>query len=392
MPTLTKVPSGDGSHLEWSASTGPTRWQTVDDSIGSDDADSTYIFLSNTAGGTNTSTFDGFAHTGNPIEVTVVTRCRQAFGSGAEVFPCIVSGGTVYTDTGGVLSFSGSYTTISQAWDTNPATSAAWTWAEIDALQIGVDIVSLTAGQVVRCTQYYISVSHTESSIINETASGGVVCAGSSIPQPQFEFPSGGVVCAGSSQPQGLPASGGAVCGGISTLYINGSQVMPGVGIVAGGEAVSSITFVPSGGLVVAGSTLAGYGFIPSGGVVCGGSAVPGLGAAIDFGGVVCGGTAEVHTLAQPSSSGGVVIGSFFRRAITIPAGAVSADLSGFPLLVRADLDPEHASGVFFSFLDTSRNELPSELINYDVVSGRVYLVVKVDIPAASPTIVYLYY
>ena len=52
-----------------------------------------------------------------------------------------------------------SYATYSYQWNTNPETTNAWTWDEIDALQIGVDLRDAAEGIPTRCTQVYTEVS-----------------------------------------------------------------------------------------------------------------------------------------------------------------------------------------------------------------------------------------
>ncbi len=51
-----------------------------------------------------------------------------------------------------------SYDTYSYQWDYNPQTTQAWTWDEIDALQIGVGLRRPAVGEYTRCTQVYVEV------------------------------------------------------------------------------------------------------------------------------------------------------------------------------------------------------------------------------------------
>ena len=53
-----------------------------------------------------------------------------------------------------------SYVNFSKQWSANPNTGSSWTWAEIDALQIGVRLV-VEDGSV-RCTQVYVEVECAE--------------------------------------------------------------------------------------------------------------------------------------------------------------------------------------------------------------------------------------
>ncbi len=52
-----------------------------------------------------------------------------------------------------------SYATYSYQWDNNPQTSQAWTWDEIDALQIGVGLRRPVLDQSTLCTQVYTEVA-----------------------------------------------------------------------------------------------------------------------------------------------------------------------------------------------------------------------------------------
>ena len=59
------------------------------------------------------------------------------------------------------LTTSETYANISHIWTTNPNTGSAWTWAEIDALEIGVSLWGGPAEKYVRCTQVYVVVTYT---------------------------------------------------------------------------------------------------------------------------------------------------------------------------------------------------------------------------------------
>jgi hypothetical protein len=53
-----------------------------------------------------------------------------------------------------------SWVNYSKQWDTNPNTGSAWTWDEIDALEIGVALKG-GGGNSARCTQVYVEVDYT---------------------------------------------------------------------------------------------------------------------------------------------------------------------------------------------------------------------------------------
>jgi hypothetical protein len=62
-----------------------------------------------------------------------------------------------------------SYETYLQDWDFNPETSGDWTWAEIDALQIGVGLTRPAVAEYARCTQVYAEVGFEAPPLIGNT-------------------------------------------------------------------------------------------------------------------------------------------------------------------------------------------------------------------------------
>lgn len=53
-----------------------------------------------------------------------------------------------------------SYATYSYQWNINPNTGTAWTWAEVNALQVGLALRRPRVGQETRITQVYAEVSY----------------------------------------------------------------------------------------------------------------------------------------------------------------------------------------------------------------------------------------
>jgi hypothetical protein len=89
--------------------------------------------------------------------VCVSTQCYGYFK------PTIKTGGTVYYGTQTIRTTIG-WITYNYTWTANPQTGVAWTWDDIDALQIGIAMRVLggyydTAG----CTQVYVEVNYTPS-------------------------------------------------------------------------------------------------------------------------------------------------------------------------------------------------------------------------------------
>ncbi|MBA7473869.1 hypothetical protein ES707_09214 [subsurface metagenome] len=73
---------------------------------------------------------------------------------------------------GGDETVTTAYATYSYPWDTNPETTNAWTWDEIDALQIGVDIRDAADGIPTRCTQNYVEVEFEAPPLTGSTPAG----------------------------------------------------------------------------------------------------------------------------------------------------------------------------------------------------------------------------
>jgi hypothetical protein len=92
----------------------------------------------------------------NYVKVYTVSRVTQAGGNDAYVH--IKTNGVEYNGTTETLTTG--YATYSYQWDNNPQTTAAWTWDEIDALQIGVGIRRPKRNEETRVTQVYAEVNY----------------------------------------------------------------------------------------------------------------------------------------------------------------------------------------------------------------------------------------
>ncbi len=119
------------------------------------------------------------AGTINGITVYAVCRAFSANINHASLKICIKSGaGDEAPDTateGTEQTMSGtSYAIYSQEWATNPATGSAWTWDEIDQLQIGISLRNTygTTNYVMRCTQVWVEVSYVSATAKTSDDSG----------------------------------------------------------------------------------------------------------------------------------------------------------------------------------------------------------------------------
>lgn len=71
----------------------------------------------------------------------------------------IVVKATATIDESSAITLTGSYVVYSNQWNTNPADSQAWEWADIDALQIGIALRYATV--ISQCNQIYVEVDYT---------------------------------------------------------------------------------------------------------------------------------------------------------------------------------------------------------------------------------------
>ena len=64
------------------------------------------------------------------------------------------------TFSGTAFTHSGDWALVTRNWTTNPSTSSAWTWSEIDDLNIGLKLGDCSAEGVTKCSQLYATVSY----------------------------------------------------------------------------------------------------------------------------------------------------------------------------------------------------------------------------------------
>lgn len=89
--------------------------------------------------------------------IKVYARCREVSEEGyATIY--IKTGGTEYNSA--AMPVTVSYANYSHQWNDNPQTEVAWTWDNIDALQIGIGIPNAAAVQA-RCTQVWVEIDYT---------------------------------------------------------------------------------------------------------------------------------------------------------------------------------------------------------------------------------------
>ena len=164
--TETLRPDGAGDETgiaERYPDTGEENWEDVDDANGHD-GESTYVM--NNGGWQfdlySTANYTTGAGDINYVKVYMVARAIDPDRAGAHVH--IKTNGAEHDGPWELLTQS--YATYSYQWDNNPETTQAWTWDEIDALQIGLGLRGSKAGgapptRYTRCTQVYVEVNYT---------------------------------------------------------------------------------------------------------------------------------------------------------------------------------------------------------------------------------------
>lgn len=157
MATAILRPSANGDVIQLTPSPVVLNYLNVDEVIADEDA--TYNkCIGGKVGNWEYDLYElpnpGLAGTINFVKVWV--RCRETFPD-AWSYTKIKTHGVEYTGVRENLTTS--YLNYSTQYNNNPNTTAAWTWAEIDALQAGV---FLEVGyQTAHCTQVWVEIDYT---------------------------------------------------------------------------------------------------------------------------------------------------------------------------------------------------------------------------------------
>jgi len=156
--SVTLRPMGVGLQTEHSTLGCSANWECVDEVTA--DEGTTHIQTTGTSWLTDTyTTEDPEASSCTITKVTVYCRAGKPSDlASASAKPVIRTYGTVYE--GSSSSLTTSWVTINHEWTTNPNTSVAWTWSEIEALECGVSMVSSSSTWKGQCTQVYVEVDY----------------------------------------------------------------------------------------------------------------------------------------------------------------------------------------------------------------------------------------
>jgi uncharacterized protein (DUF362 family) len=162
-------PDGPGSEtsIDYQYPSSGAHWDKVDDVIPDDD--STYIQNKNGAEWTWQqdlfSTQDHSAGNGNILGVTVYIRNKL---NASQTKACIRTHDMNYDS--GEIGYGSPWSTKHYTWSNNPYTGNAWTWQEIDDLEIGVALRGSTAGpDWAHCTQVYAEVEYDDTTCCRQS-------------------------------------------------------------------------------------------------------------------------------------------------------------------------------------------------------------------------------
>ena len=151
--TKTELDIGGSSPAE-------ANWQSVDEV----EADEGVTLVENQPASEETDLYALPGHSGSGVinSVKLYIRVRNndkgTLNTGARFR--VLTHGTEYGD---YTATTGTWATPSQTWATNPNTTNAWTWAEIDALEVGVALHTLGSPfyDTEYCTQVYVEIDYT---------------------------------------------------------------------------------------------------------------------------------------------------------------------------------------------------------------------------------------
>ena len=156
--TLRPNAAGDFTEITYQNPASGAHWDKVDEATPDDNTTTVYI------DGTASVLADIYhlpAHSGSgPISsVLIYARAAAEANAAGKLRIMHKTHGTLYQS--GAASLTTSWTTFYTTLSNNPYTESPWTWAEIDALQIGAKIWDENLNYEVAVTQVYVEVNYT---------------------------------------------------------------------------------------------------------------------------------------------------------------------------------------------------------------------------------------
>ena len=154
--TLRPNAAGDETSIPYQSPASTAHWDKVDEAVADD---STTFLYEGTSTHRDLYNLPASSGSGTINFIKIYIRCESSGEVLRDAYPSLKSGSTV-TD-GTKIDLTSSWVTYSEQWSINPDDSAAWEWADIDALQIGVKLTG-GRGDTASCTQVYVEVDYTE--------------------------------------------------------------------------------------------------------------------------------------------------------------------------------------------------------------------------------------
>ena len=158
MATLYLRPNANGGVIQLTPYGATYNWDCVDDVTPDDNA--TYVYAALVAWQKDLYQLQDTSISGTINWINVWVRCSGASEWGTPQGSTTLR--TYDTDyNGSAFNISSTWTNFYTQYSTNPYTGSAWTWAEINALQAGVQLYSPNEKAMALCTQVYIEVNYT---------------------------------------------------------------------------------------------------------------------------------------------------------------------------------------------------------------------------------------
>ena len=158
--TVELRPAGPGAetNIQFQYPESDEHWETVAD--GTPDDWESYVFTPSGSYKRDLYELQDLGEDGILISgITVYFRFCGDEGKTAYARPAIKTDGMIYA--GDEESQTGAtFVTKSYQWTTNPSTGSAWTWSEIDELQVGVELKKAPPDGAAYCTQVYVAVNY----------------------------------------------------------------------------------------------------------------------------------------------------------------------------------------------------------------------------------------
>ena len=144
-------PNGEGDSDDFSSNGCSNNWQCVDETT--NDGNSSYVIRTSSSYGRDSYETENYSSgTGVIDSLIIYISCNETNPSGRASTLIRTNGSNFY---GSSQNPSSSYSEFSTVYTTNPSSSSAWTWTEINNIEIGV------YARRARCTQVWVEVYYT---------------------------------------------------------------------------------------------------------------------------------------------------------------------------------------------------------------------------------------